>query len=71
MMYLMYLENLPDVPSEPSMLTVEGYLQGLGKLSSATGWRRWVARALAVLIVGPLVAGVVAAFAIATWSLIT
>ena len=66
----MYSENLPDSTPETSMLTVEGYLQGLGKLSSATGWRRWVARGLAVLMLGPFVVAVLAALVTAAWSLI-
>jgi hypothetical protein len=63
-----------DVSTDPwpvdqtSMLTVEGYLHGLGKLSSATGWRRWVARALALLILGPLAVAVVAVPITLLWS---
>jgi hypothetical protein len=49
---------------QPSSLTIEGMVGGLGGMSHATGWRRPVAIGIAVMVIGPFVAMIVAAVAL-------
>jgi hypothetical protein len=44
---------------EPSSMTMEGYINGLGKLSRATGWRRVVAKVMAIAMLLPFAAIVI------------